>query len=34
MMVLSLLTFLGVSWLTRRQAAADLDPDIRLVMRR
>jgi Na+/proline symporter len=28
----SLLVFLGVSWATRRTAAATLDPDIRLVM--
>ena len=34
MLVLSLLSFIGVSWLTRHRAAADLDPDIRLVMRR
>ena len=31
-LVLSLLTFFGVSWITRESAAADLDPDIRLVM--
>lgn len=31
-LVASLLTFLGVSWLTRGHAAADLDPDVRLVM--
>lgn len=31
-LVASLLTFLGVSWLTRTHAAADLDPDVRLVM--
>lgn len=34
MLVLSLLTFLGVSWLTREHASRDLDPDVRLVMRR
>ncbi len=31
-LVASLFTFLGVSWLTRRDAPTDLDPDIRLVM--
>lgn len=31
-LVSSLLTFLGVSWLTRRDAVGDLDPDVRLVM--
>lgn len=32
-LVLSLLVFFVVSWLTRRQAAFDLDPDIRVVIR-
>ncbi len=31
-LVASLLVFFGVSWLTRREAAKGLDPDIRLVM--
>ena len=31
-LVLSLLVFFAVSWLTRANAAADLDPDVRLVM--
>ncbi|MGH7518318.1 MAG: sodium:solute symporter family transporter [Gemmatimonadales bacterium] len=31
-LVASLLVFFGVSWLTRREAATGLDPDIRLVM--
>ena len=31
-LVLSILVFFGVSWLTRRTAAASLDPDVRLVM--
>jgi Na+/proline symporter len=31
-LVLSILVFFGVSWLTRMTAAASLDPDIRLVM--
>lgn len=33
-LLLSLLTFLVVSWLTRRDAAGDLDPDIQLIMER
>ncbi|MEO5799450.1 MAG: hypothetical protein ABIZ70_09780 [Gemmatimonadales bacterium] len=33
-LLLSLLTFLAVSWLTRADAASDLDPDIRLIMER
>jgi hypothetical protein len=31
-MVASFLVFFIVSWLTRRRAAAELDPDVRLVM--
>ncbi len=31
-LVLSCLVFFGVSWLTRADAAAELDPDVRLVM--
>ena len=31
-LILSLLTFFAVSWLTRDQAAADLDADVRLIM--
>jgi hypothetical protein len=31
-LVLSLLVFFGVSWVTRRTAAATLAPDVRLVM--
>jgi Na+/proline symporter len=31
-LVLSILVFFGVSWVTRRRAAAVLDPDIRMVM--
>ncbi|CAA9316384.1 MAG: sodium/proline symporter [uncultured Gemmatimonadaceae bacterium] len=31
-LVLSLLVFFAVSWLTRANAAAELDPDVRLVM--
>jgi Na+/proline symporter len=31
-LVLSLLTFFAVSWLTRAQAAGDLDADVRLIM--
>lgn len=31
-LVLSLVTFFLVSWLTRHRAVADLDPDVRLVM--
>ena len=31
-LVLSILVFFGVSWLTRMTAAASLDPDVRLVM--
>ena len=31
-LVLSMLTFLGVSWLTRARAAAQLDADVRMVM--
>jgi Na+/proline symporter len=31
-LVLSILAFFGVSWLTRRRAAAQLDADVRLVM--
>lgn len=31
-LTLSMLAFFGVSWVTRRHAAGDLDPDIRLVM--
>jgi hypothetical protein len=31
-LVLSLLVFLGVSWLTRADAAGQIDPDIRVVM--
>ncbi len=31
-LVLSCLVFFGVSWLTRARAAAELDPDVRLVM--
>jgi Na+/proline symporter len=31
-LVLSLLTFVAVSWLTRERAASDLDADVRLVM--
>lgn len=34
MLVVSLLTFLGVSWLTRARAAGELDADVRMVMRR
>ncbi len=34
MLVVSLLTFLGVSWLTRADAAGELDADVRMVMRR
>lgn len=34
MLLLSLLVFLGVSWLTRARAAADLAEDVRMVMRR
>ncbi len=33
-LLLSLMTFLVVSWLTRREAAGDLDPDVRLIMER
>jgi Na+/proline symporter len=33
-LVASLLTFFGVSWLTRKNAPRDLDPDVALVMRR
>lgn len=33
-LVASLLVFLGVSWLTRHSAEADLDADVRLVMER
>jgi hypothetical protein len=31
-LVLSLLTFFVVSWLTRRDAPAQLDPDLALIM--
>lgn len=31
-LVLSILVFFGVSWVTRRSASRDLDPDIRVVM--
>lgn len=31
-LVLSIVTFFVVSWLTRNQAEADLDPDVRLIM--
>jgi Na+/proline symporter len=31
-LVLSILLFLGVSWLTRRRAAEQLDADVRVVM--
>ncbi|HEU0055328.1 MAG TPA: hypothetical protein VFQ39_19205 [Longimicrobium sp.] len=31
-LVLSILVFFGVSWLTRERAAEDLDPDVKLVM--
>jgi Na+/proline symporter len=31
-LLVSLLTFLGVSWWTRDQAAADLDADVRIIM--
>jgi Na+/panthothenate symporter len=31
-LVLSLLTFFAVSWITRRSAAASIDPDVRLIM--
>src|SRR5690606_7301776 len=31
-LVLSILLFMGVSWLTRRDAADQIDPDIRVVM--
>ena len=34
MLLVSLLVFLGVSWLTRARAAGELDADVRLVMRR
>lgn len=33
-LLLSLVVFLGASWLTRHRAKADLDPDVRLVMER
>jgi Na+/proline symporter len=33
-LVLSMLTFLVVSWLTRTRAEGDLDPDVRLIMER
>jgi hypothetical protein len=32
-LVMSMLVFFGVSWLTRAGAAASLDEDVRLVMR-
>ena len=31
-LVLSLLTFFAVSWITRRSAAASIDPDVRMIM--
>jgi Na+/proline symporter len=31
-LVLSLLTFFAVSWITRRSAAPAIDPDVRLIM--
>jgi len=31
-LVLSFLAFFGVSWLTRRSAAASIDPDVRMIM--
>jgi hypothetical protein len=31
-LVLSLLVFFAVSWLTRARAAGELDPDVQLVM--
>src|SRR5512141_777946 len=31
-LVLSLLTFFGVSWMTRRTAQASIDPDVRMIM--
>lgn len=34
MLVVSLLTFLGLSWVTRGSAPGQLDPDVRMVMRR
>ena len=31
-LVLSLLTFFAISWITRRSAAASIDPDVRMIM--
>jgi Na+/proline symporter len=31
-LALSMLTFIGVSWMTRRQSSRDLDPDVEMVM--